>query len=815
MDTLRSVSLATRGLVRTPGFTAAFVLTLGLGIGLNTAIFSVVNGVLLAPLPYQDADRIIYVRHPAVRAGIPNGQFSFLEVQDLRAARSLDQVVEYGDFLFNVKGDQEPHRAVGGLVTANYFEVLGLRPQVGRLLVAGDDGRDAEPVMVLTHDYWTRVYGADPSVVGRTVGLYQFGQPTLTRIVGVLAPGAHYTGTRRQEFFVNYTSNQHYSSATMEDERTHRMTTVFARLAPGHTVEGATAELDLLHRAMVERNPEAYPETLGFAITAARWQDELTAEARPTFLILMGTVALVLLLACANVANLTLTRLFRREREFAVRAALGAGRALLRRQLLTENLILSLAGAGLGLLLASWALDLLVQYANRFTVRTGEIQVDVPVLLFTIAVAVSVALLLAWGPSLPGGHALGSAAGVASGPRGVVGLARKHAQRLLVVSQLALSFILLIGAGLLTRSLINLTRLDTGIDFENVVTMQAPSTGMLGQQNLQLLDQVVDQIRDLPGVLSVAHASLAPWDPNLTLLSRAFRVEGGDELGVQSPMTQTNWVSPLYFQTVGVNVVRGRTFQPMDDANTEAVAIINQRLALDLFGGADPLDRRIAAQNLDGSWGDWRRVIGVAADTREYGLSLAGAHTLYHPAAQGPAGPSVLVRTTGPAQPIYDRVREIVGGLDPNRPVDRMSTLASLHQNAIAPQRLNATLFSAFALLALLIAGIGVFSVLAFMVGQRTQEFGVRMALGARPSQVLTSVLREGVVMTGGALALGAVAAYSFSGFLTGLLFQVEPTDGATYAGVAALLASAALLAAYLPARRATRVDPMQALKSE
>ncbi|HXV87090.1 MAG TPA: ABC transporter permease, partial [Gemmatimonadales bacterium] len=788
---------------------------IGLGIGLNTAIFSVVNGVLLAPLPYADADRIIYVRHPAVRAGIANGQFSFLEAQDLRAARSLDQVVEYGDFLFNVTGDQEPHRAVGGLVTSNYFEVLGLRPQVGRMLVAEDDSRDAEPVMVLTHDYWTRVYGADPSVVGRTVTLIQFGGPAVARIVGVLAPGTHYTGTRRQEFFVNYTANQHYSSATMENERAHRMTTVFARLRAGHTVEGAAAELDLLHRAMVERNPEAYPATMGFAITAARWQDELTAKARPTFLILMGTVALVLLLACANVANLTLSRLFRREREFAVRAALGAGRTRLRKLLLTENLVLSLAGAGLGLLLATWALGALVQYANRFTVRTGEIRVDVPVLLFTIAVSVSVALLLAWGPSLPGAPALGSTAGAASSARGVVGLARKHAQRLLVMSQLALSFILLIGAGLLVRSLINLARLDTGINYEDVVTMQAPSTGMPTQQNLQLLEQVVEQVRALPGVLSVAHASLAPWDPNVTLLSRGFRVEGGDEGGMPSPMSQTNWVSPLYFQTVGVNVVRGRTFQPSDDANAEPVAIISQRMALDLFGGEDPIGRRIAAQNFDDSWGDWRRVVGVAADTREYGLSLSGVHTLYRPAAQGPAGPSLLVRTASPAQPIYDRVREIVSGLDPNRPVDNLSTLAALRDNAMAPERLNATLFSAFALLALLIAGVGVFSVLAFTVGQRTQEFGVRMALGARPWQVLASVLREGVVMTGGALALGAVVAPSLSGFLTGFLFQVAPTDGATYAGVAALLASAALLAAYLPARRATRVDPMQALRSE
>lgn len=409
---MRSVQQATRSLIKTPGFTAAFVITLGLAIGLNTAIFSVVNGVLLAPLPYRDADRILYVRHPAVTAGIEDGSFSFLEVQDLRAARSIDQLVEYGDFTFTVSGDQAPHRAVGGLVTSNYFQVLGLRPQIGRTLVAGDDGRGAEPVMVLTHEYWARVYGADPSVLGRTVRLRSSNsdpRPVTTRIVGVLPPGTYYTGTRRQDFIVNYAASPHYSSASMENERYHRMTSVFARLAPGWTAEAAAAELTALYGAMVQANPSAYPDRMGFAISAALWRDELTAKARPTFLILMGTVVLVLLLACANVANLTLARLFRRERELAVRAALGASRGTLRRQLLIENLLLSLAGAGLGLLIALNALGGLVRYANRFTVRTGEIALDVPVLLFTIGVAVAVALLLAWAPSLPGAQGLGSA----------------------------------------------------------------------------------------------------------------------------------------------------------------------------------------------------------------------------------------------------------------------------------------------------------------------------------------------------------------------------------------------------------------------
>ncbi len=595
----RAVRLAVRSLMRAPGYTTAFILTLGLGIGMNTAIFSVVNGVLLAPLPYPDADRIMYVRQPAEAAGIANVSFSFLEVEDLRGARTMDEFVEYGDWTFTVVGEQEPHRAVGGLVTSNYFAVLGLQPLAGRVLGPQDDADGAEPAMVLTYDYWTRVFGADESVLGTTVRLRAFSQPKTTRIVGVLEPGTHYTGTRRQDFFVNYATNDHYLSATMEDARNHRMTDVFARLAPGQTPEAAAAELTSLHASMKQEYPDAYPERLGLGITASRWQDELTREARPTFLILMGTVALVLLLACANVANLTLTRLVRRERELAVRAALGASRSRLRRQLLTENLVLSLAGGALGLAIAVFGLDLLVQYANRFTVRTGEIGIDVPVLLFTIAMAAGIALLLAWAPTLPGAGGLGNAAGAAGSARGVVGFSKKHVQRGLVVSQLALSFTLLIGAGLMVRSLVNLTRVETGIEYENVVVMQAPNTtGRSAEENLQLLDQVLDEIREHDGVLSVAHASRSPWDPNTNLLNLTFRTEGGEEEGITSPMAQQNFVSPLYFTTAGISIVRGRAFMPTDDEGSEHVAIINEAHERDLYGpNVDQRDRRSSQTN--------------------------------------------------------------------------------------------------------------------------------------------------------------------------------------------------------------------------
>jgi putative ABC transport system permease protein len=566
---------------------------------------------------------------------------------------------------------------------------------------------------------------------------------------------------------------------------------------------------------MQEVFPEHYPDHLELGVRATAWQDELTAEARPTLIVLMGTVALVLLLACANVANLTLTRIVRRERELTVRAALGAGHARLRNDLLMENLVLSLAGATLGLVLAVFGLGRLVEYANRFTVRTGEIGIDTPVLLFTILVAVSVAILLAWAPSLPGVQGLGNAAGAASGARGAVGLSRKHVQRGLVVSQLALSFTLLIGAGLMVRSLINLTEVDTGIDYESVIAMEAPNTtGMPADENIRLMDDVVREIASFPGVRAVAHASRAPFQP-VTLTQRTYRVEGLAEDGIASPMGQVNNVSPGYFETVGVPMVRGRTFRDIDVEDSEHVLIINERMAQDLFGNEDPLNRRIAQQQFNGSWGEWGRIVGVSANTREYGLSLAGAHTMYVPAAQFGAGSAIIVATTGEAGPVARRVTEIVQGMSPDRPVDNVTTLTELRREDIAADRLNAALFSTFAVLALLIAAIGVLGVLAFTVSQRTREFGVRMALGAEPGQVLAMVLREGAVLAAGALVVGALAAVSLSRFLVELLFEVSGTDPATYASVGVILATVAIIAAYVPARRATQVDPMEALRSE
>ena len=807
-------------------YAAAFVITLGLGIGVNTAIFSVINGVLLQPLPYQDADRIMFVQQPANRAGAFDAAFSCIEIDDYRAAsRMIDEFVEFGDWDFSVIGRGDPHRVVGGLVTANYFEVLGLRALHGRTLLPSDDAVGAPPVMVFTHAYWTRMFGADPEIVGTTVKL----TTKSVEVVGVLEPGSHYTGRRKPDVFTNYTTNDHYTGAAMRDARTHRMTNVFARLAPGATVDLAQAELTQINRRLQDEYREAYPEQFGYTISARSWQEVLTEDARPTFLIMMGTVLMVLLLACANVANLSLTRLIRRERELAIRSALGAGKKRIRRQLFTENLVLASAGAGLGLILAIAGLDLLVSYANRFTIRSEEIGMDGTVFAFTLIVGIGIAMLLAWAPSLPFTSEIGMSLNRAGG-RHTGGISRRQLQRFLVVSQLALSFTLLIGAGLLVRSLLNLQRVDAGFDEGTVVTLQTPNfTSLTAQEQQTLFEGVVSRMRSYPGVQSVAYATWAPLQ-GVSPAALTVEVEGQDELQASTPMGLFNTVSPDYFRTVGATLLRGRAFDRDDEPEADSVVVVNESLSRAYFGSEDPVGRRIRWQNTRGTWQPWQRVVGVVANTRDVGIDQADVHVIYQPTSQavrrggGIAGvtggggfpaETMLVRTTGETGPVVRQITDIIHETDPERPVDNVVTLADLRREDIAPQRLNATLFSAFAILALVVAGVGVLGVLAFSVSQRTKEFGIRLALGAEEGQVLRMVLGEGAWLVLAALVLGGLASFLLSGVLSGLLFEIQPTDPVTFVVVGTLLAAVALLAAFIPARRATRVDPIDALRAE
>ena len=804
---LNDLRVAVRNLSRLPWFAIAFILTLGLGIGANTAIFSVINGVLLRPLPYPEADRIMHLRQVQATAGIDDSSFSFAEVADYRAqAKTIDQFVEFGDWTFNVLGRGEPHRATGGLVTANFFQMLGAHPQYGRLLVQADEAKGAPPVAVLTNAYWQRVFGGDPNVIGQTLDL----TVKKAQIVGVLAPGAHYATQRKQDFYVNYEANDHYMSASMQGQRTHRMTDVYARLAPGATPEAAQAELRQLASGWHQAYPDAYPPDRGFDVIVTPWKDELTVRARPMLMMLLVTTTFVLIIACANVGNLTLTRLVSRETEMSIRAALGAPTAALRRQLLAENLVLSVLGGIVGLVFAVGGLNLLISYAGRFTNRTGEIAVDGWVLAFTMIVAITIAMLFAWAPRLTfvndPARAMAGAGGRSLGSPG-----RRRAQRLLVVSQLAASFMLLIGAGLLTRTLMQLYAVDPGFDLANVLSLQAPDfTAQSRDKRMQFSQDVLDRVKGQASVQNAAMASSAPLAGAMTMPTE-IKIDGSEN---GSQVIVTRVVSSGYFETVGTQIVTGRGFQLTDTQKAPPVAIISQAMARYYFKDDSPIGRTVASR-MGPNWSPAAQIVGVAEDTHADGLTEKPKLTMYRPDTQANAVSTLLVRTAGSTDQLTPVVVETIRSLDPNRPVDHVQTLEELRDETIAPQRLNATLIGLFALLALAIAMVGVGGVLAFSVSQRTNELGVRMALGAEPGSILRMILGEGAVMAVIGLVVGGLLAAPLSRMLTGLLFGVEPLDVPTISIAAAMLVSVALAAAWIPARRAMAVEPMVALRRE
>lgn len=815
MEGLFTLRPAFRLFRQDPGYALAFIVTLGLGIGATTAIFSAVEGVLIRPLPYPHADRIVYLDQPVRHGQQP---FSFVEVADYRAqSKTIDEFVEYGDWQFSVVGPGEPQLSYGGLVTANYFKVLAIRPLLGRTLAPEDDLPKAPPVVVLTYEFWRRAFGSNPSVVGSTLEL----SGIITKVVGVLEPGSHYAGTQRAELYANYPTNQHYMGASMQNERSHRMTDVYALVKAGVPIDTARAEVTAIADRLHSAYPKDYPQADGFSIRMTPWRDVLVKNARPTLLLLMGAVALVLLVACANVGNLTLARLIRRERELAVRMALGASPARLRAQLLAEHLVLALAGSALGVGLAWAALKALVDYTARMTLRADAIELNSVVLMFSLAIGVATAILFAWAPRLPASHASGIAlAGGAVGGRTTMNRRQRHVQRSLVAMQVAVSFIVLVGAGLLVRTFANLQGISPGFDVGQVLSLRAPnSTQRTIEQSRAMFDDLIQQLRAYPGVVSVATTSRRPYEVG-EVYPQFVKAEGTRLDGTTTPMQMFGVaVSNDYFATLKVPLVRGRTFGPEDNIHTTHTAIINQAMAKAAFGDVDPIGRTIDFNYMAAPWPPTnppnpRTIVGIVHDVREIAGSDSVLPTIYESSEQSRPGTVILIRTTGDPATLGRDAAKLIHDMDPKRPVTDVRTLESAVANQIAPSRLNATLFSGFALLALSIAAVGIGAVLAFSVTQRTREFGIRMALGSGRSQILAGVLGEGLTIAGLGLLIGAITAVLLARLLSGLLFEVGALDVPTFAGVGLLLAAVAAAASWMPARRATRVDPNVALRA-
>jgi putative ABC transport system permease protein len=797
---------AFRTLRKSPGFTLVALLTLGLGIGANTAIFSMIRGVLLRPLPYREGERLVFLRQSAALAGVQNAGFSAQELADYRSsARTLEGLVEYHSMPFILLGRGEPRRVQTGVVSANFFDVMGVSPVLGRGFRAGEDLPGAEPVLVLSYGFWKTQLGGNPDIVGRTFEM----NDRIHTVVGVLPPVPQYPN--ENDVYMPMSACPFRMAERAREARDVRMLTLFGRLRSGVTLDAAQNELNAAADRMHAQYPQFYRASLGYETKAVSLQNELTHRARPTLLMLLGTAGFVLLIACANVANLSLARLIRREREIALRTALGADRGRIFRQLLTEGALLALAGGLVGLVLARSLLDLLMAFAARFTPRAGEIALDGTVLLFALSLSLLTGLTFAVLPALPSRLNLSGA--LKDGGATTTGARSSRLRAVLVVAQVAVSVMLLVGAGLMLRSLIALQRVDPGFDTENVLTMTLDLNWSKYNNNDLVRgfhSALTNRLETTPGVLATASTMTFPLDGSRAM-GFDFVIEGQAKDEGAVPRGVYRSVSPEYFRVMGIPLVEGRVFTEADGAEVPQVAIVNQTVARRYWGDKSPLGYRISDNNGE----TWATIIGVIGDVRQDGLAAQPSDEVYWPFAQAPVREaSFLVRTRADPRSAARLVNDAVHSIDPNQPLANIRALEEVRGEALASPRLTAALIGVFATLALLITAAGLAGVVSFSVSQRTQEIGVRMALGAAKGEVLLMVLREGLGLVVIGLAVGVAGAALLGRLMTSLLYGVGATDPATFGLMAVLLLAVAGVACVAPARRAATVDPMIALRS-
>jgi putative ABC transport system permease protein len=795
MDTLlQDLRFGLRLLLRQPAFTLLVVLTLALGIGANTAIFSVVNGVLLRPLPFPWPERLVMVwgYHPNIgkeTASLPD----YLDWRE--GAPAFEHLEAYTSAFFNLTGQGEPERITGARTTAGFFQALRVPAALGRTFETGEDRQGNNHVVVLSHGFWKRRLGANPEVLGRTLTLD--GLPHT--IIGV-AP-EHLRLLWNAELWAPLATDAQMG-------RRSDFLAVIGRLAPGATVERAQAELT----AVASRLEQQYPDT------NARWtarlvplHEELVGEARPALLIFMGAVGLVLLIACANVANLMLARSSMRQRELAVRAALGASRGRLIQQMLTESVLMALLGGALGLLLAVWGVDGLRMAQLSLLPDHSEIGIDGWVLGFTLGLSLVTGVLFGLAPALnlPGRDLDGTLRAGARGLTGGMGL--RHLRGWLVLGEVALALVLLVGAALLLRSFDRLQRVDTGFNPEGVLTLRVklPQTKYPEDPQVAAFYQrLTERVAALPGVESSGITNAVPLGG---APAWSFSIEGETPATNAVQDAEAFAVSPGYFRTLAIPLRSGRLFEPQDGPTAQRVALISQTLASRYWPGRDPLGARVS---VDGT--TWATVVGVVGDVRADAIEKEPYPQLYFPFTQVSLRTMFLtVRTEGEPMSLVGALRREVSGLDSDLPLSDVLTMEQRLGHAVAKPRVNVLLLGGFAVVALLLAGMGIYGVISQMVAQRTREIGIRMALGAKPGDVLRLMIQQGLTPALVGIALGLVAAWVGSSLLASLLYGVSAKDPLSFLLVPVFLISVSLFAAWLPARRATRVDPTEALRQE
>jgi predicted permease len=708
----------------------------------------------------------------------------------------------------------EPRIVKAGVVGGSFFDVMGLRPVLGRLLNAQDDGPNAAGAAVLTYRFWTTSLNSDPGVIGKTIRL----GPRTATVVGVLEPSVPYPA--ETEIMANVVTSPHHLGATMVTSRVHRMTELFGRLAPEASVEGARAELTSVYAALMREHPEAYSAKARLELSVTTLRDQIAAPARTILLVLLAAAAVVFVIACSNVANLILARSVRREGELAVRAALGAGSGALRRTLLAESLVLCGAGAVLGVVLARPFVALVSSYAARFSIRALDVTVDASVLWVGAALAMAAAILLAYVPRLPSPHAPAGLGLATGGVRITPGTNRRL--RMFATTQIAFSFVLLAGAGTLVATLVSLQSARTGYDTRQVLAFNTPTsvTGLGDPQAIAFYQEATRRIVALPGVEDAAVGSFVPWrDAGSMGPGFQFAVEGYTPAdGEENPRGQMRMVAPRFFAVLGVPILAGRDFTDEDRRGSELVTIVSQSVAQRLFANGDAVNRHL-------TWTDPvfsiygkpvpSRIVGVVADVDDEHVVPRPAMTIYRPTWQMGVAGRLFVRAAGDPYALVPAVTRVIRDISADQAVERAATLEDVRAEVLSPERVNAFVFSGFAGIALLIAVVGVAGVLAFSVSARTREFGVRLAVGSAPRHLLASVLSEGVRIAAIGIAVGAGGGYVLARGAARFFTTVQLPGAMPIIGATAVLIGAAIVASLMPAARAARVDVLQALRSE
>ena len=816
---LGDLRIAVRSLRRVPAVWITVALTLALGIGMNSAIFSIVRGVLLRPLVNRDENRLIYVQQSEPGLQIDDATFSIPEINDVGA--HLKTITALGTFStvdFTLEGLGETREIHAAVVDGSYFEVMGLRPVLGRLLDAHDDGPSAAGAVVLTYRFWADSLHSDPNVLGKAIRLGGMGGGRSAVVVGVLEPSIPYPADT--EIIANIVTSPHHLSATMVQGREHRMTEVFGRLAPGASLKSARAELSAVYAAMMSAHPEVYKPQYHFKISARLLRDEINSSAWTVLWLLFGASGLLFVIACSNVANLILARTVRRETELATRVALGASSGAIRRSLLAESLVLCGSGAVAGTLVAIPMLGVLGRYALRFSVRAADLKPDFTVLWMGVALALAAAVFLAFIPRIPSADAsrgLGLTSGASRVTRSRRGI------RIFTVIQVAASFLLLAGAGALLKTLLTLQQAQPAFETGHLLTANLPlvSDGRTDQQVAEFYQETQRSVGALPGVDSAAIGMTAPWRDGLLLsFGLQFAVEGSKRESGDDLRARFRYVSPGYFSTLGIPLVEGRDFTEADRVKAEPVVIVSKSIAQQLFPGQDALNRHIMWTDplikYAGISPEPRRIVGVLADVDDANIIPEPNLTVYSPFAQGPAFMARLfVRAKGDPYALVPAITRTIRAVAATQPVEHASTLQDVRAELLANNRVNAVVFGGFALLALMISVVGVAGVLAFAVSWRTREFGIRLALGAQPRSILVGVLVDGARMAAIGVGSGALIGWGLSRLAGNYVPALRLPGPLPLIGSAVVILLAAALASLVPAARAARVDTVQALRAD